>query len=211
MTLIGAWLKPDAALVWADTEFYLNPDLARPGELPGQPLGHTQKIFTNQSAGFAAAAAGNGIDNKCVAAATEFAATFDEFVPGLQNLLNDQSCKGTYIAAGWSRRIGRFLSVLFEPPTFRPQYSANGFARPHVRALDALFLAEPSDIVGIAQAQMAMVRHHLPLAGEGWLTVAQVRRDSVDATTFDLATGQPATSGNLLDIGPPNLYARRCG
>src|SRR5271170_4467494 len=110
MTLIGASIEQNFAYVWADTEFYLSKDVEpKPGEIPGQPVGHHLKLYINKR-GFAAAGAGTADGNKCIKAAAEFASTFDEFIPGLAALLQDQAGwrdapKWKCIAAGWSSRL----------------------------------------------------------------------------------------------------------
>ena len=173
-----------------------------------------------------ATGAGNGVGNKCIEEAVEFASSFEEFVPGLANLLNDQAGwaanpRWICISAGWSRRLGRVVGVLFEPPDFCPKYSASGFVRPYVREFEALFPAEASDVLPLAQSQMRTIRKSLPLAGDGFVTVAHLQRDQIaerygkseiisfliSVTAFDLPTGRrlAALPMHLEKIGPPNL------
>ena len=166
--------QQNAAYVWADTEFYLSPHVEPgPGETPGQPLGHHLKLFVNERAGFAAAGAGTLVGNRLIKAAAEFATSFDEFISGLPNLLKDQagwlagSPPWTCIAAGWSRRIGRILGVLFEAPHFRPQYSAQGFARPYRREFEALYPGDAADVPASCASADAPHSKKPPASGRG--------------------------------------------
>lgn len=212
--IIGAWIEQNAAYVWADTEFYLSPHVEPgPGETPGQPLGHHLKLFVNERAWFAATGTGTLTGNRLIKAAAEFATSFDEFISGLPNLLKDQagwlagSPPWTCIAAGWSRRIGRILGVLFEAPHFRPQYSAQGFARPYRREFEALYPGDAADVLSLAQAQMRLIQKSHPLAGAGSLIVAKVKRDEISLNAFDLSTGQRLSTlpDNLEEVGAPVL------
>ena len=216
MTLIGAWVDQHSAFLWADTEFYLRSDAEpSPHEIPGMPLGHNRKLFLNELAGVAAVGAGDLGGNRHIKAAVDFADSFDALAVGLPAYLK-QAANWRFeavaehpdwicIAAGWSRRLGRILSAKFDAPRCEAQYSAVGFAQPYLSEFEGLFPSDPADILGLAQSQMRVIKDSHPLAGTGSLLVAQIRREGIAVTAFDLPSGRclPGIPADLQEVGPP--------
>jgi hypothetical protein len=199
MTLIGAWIEQDHAFLWADTESYG----ANGTAVEGQPAGHILKLVHNRRAGVAAALAGTVAGCRRLKNAVDFVDSFDEFIDGISNYLRaerqhlikdlDPALPAwVVIAAGWSRRFGRMVGVTWDSRTdFAAEQLMRGRAHPHVDSFYTLDPSDPAEVVSLAQAQMREVQRAVPMAGQGTLTVATIRRDDVTVALVDIPSGRP--------------------
>ena len=206
MTLIGTWVELDRAWIWADTEFYWRSDEERADKrhLAGRPLGHQLKIEINERSRIAAAGAGDAGGNERIAEACAHADLFDHLMDGCPAFLEGYARNRVEyfgerpgwicVTAGWSRRFGRMMgAVLQDRSRYLPIYTPR-FSSPELDEFGTLNPNEAADILSYAQAQMRRVKEWYPLAGAGWVTVAEVRRDRVAVTSFDLVTGKSSPS-----------------
>jgi hypothetical protein len=186
MTLIGFWLVNDErALVWADTEHYLR---------NGAPNGeHNLKLAINRLTGVVGTHAGDTFGYQLLADAITAGPGIDILISKLRpavcsfadNGPQEWTQKWTFCVAGWSTGTGKMHGIrLRADDDFRGEW-LHHFAAPHVRGFETLNPREPEGLLTFARAQMREIQKQVPLAGDGSLTVADIRPRRVDLIRFD--------------------------
>lgn len=213
MTILGAVIQPDRAVLWCDTEVY-----------SGQrPAGEAAKMALS-GLGIGVVGAGSMALIRQAARSVQASASIDkverrlpaelriravELAPGL--VLQDESwCTGqTIIAAGFSPAAGRVLGWKFHGPGMFEPILVSRFAMPANAGMQADISQAKNigDIVALARRQIELVRLKIAGATGGSLCVVEVTTSGlycVKIPDFDVSPLTPSSlSVSCRELVPP--------
>lgn len=179
MTICGAIVRHDIAVLWADTELFKG----------AVPQGHVNKITVNGGGTFAVTAAGpEGLCRAGAEVATR-AVSLDDAAARIgfalrakaERMLRDPHMDPRRVAdhctflAGWSPRSGRLVGCELNGTVLFASALVSHAASPWIDAVGAL---DPDDLYALARVarlQLDALRADLPDARGGVLTVALIR------------------------------------
>jgi hypothetical protein len=219
VTLMGAWLSGgERAFAWADSE--------TADRDTGVTIEYAEKLIVNRHSKVVGMHAGDRGGAAVLSSAIACGASFDEMLIGLPAMVRDkvddrrevgmlESVKWwVFGIVGWSQRFRMMMVAQLEAhDEFTPRLIPTGFAVPHLDEFRSLHPGEPADIVGLAQGQMRNLKNDFPrLSGDGWVDIADIRRDVITVARFDLASGRQEGLASFAEgMRPCDPWAKRHG